>query len=1181
MISKNSDHYFLRGGGEMGELIRAKDWSQTSLGDPADWPQSLCTMISVVLDNPFGMYIAWGREYIQLYNDGFRPILGANKHPRALGISTTETFSEIWDTISSMFEGVMSGVPVRYTDLQLFLNRNGYDEECYFDFSYSPIRKENGEVGGILVTVIETTNKKKTEEKLKDVNLRFRNTMKQAPVGITILHGPQYIVEMANDAYLQLVDRKESEFVGNPLFDSLPEVKETVHSLLDNVLNTGIPFHGNELPIPLNRYGKPGIFYFDFIYYPLKEEDGKISGIIVVVTEVTDKVEIRKKIEEGKRLYETITQNTPDLIYVFDLDYRFTYANEALLNMWGRTWEDSIGKSLLANGYEPWHAEMHEREIDQVVATKKPVRGEVSFPHATLGSRIYDYIFVPVIDQDGKVEAIAGTTRDITHQVNAWKQIEASEIRFRNMVEHAPVAISVLRGEDYIVEVANEKQLQLWGTTKEQVLDIPIFTAIPEGRGQGFEEMLRSVFVTGKAFIATEIPTTLTRNGKKETFYSNFTYEPLFDSDHTINGIISIVTEVTEQVLARKKIEDSEQRFKLALSGGTQIIFSQDKNLKHTWIYNSHPGSNGDEIIGKTDNELHTPPSAAILTTIKQNVLDTGTAFNGDVEIEMNGKKANFTMHIEATKDVDGNINGIIGTAIDITERIKSQQKIIESEERFRSLAETLPQLVWVTDAKGNSEFTSKRWKDYSGIEPFGEKEWKAIVHPEDYDDINNTWIRSLTTGNSYNFDVRLKNKKGEYRWHRVKGEPVLDKENNIIKWVGAFTDNHAEKTFSKELEEKVITRTQELKASEEKFHTLFNLSPICKTLSDSKEGKIIMINDAFTNTFGYSREEILHKTSAEIGMLDPHARQTLIDELKAYGKIQNKEIEFIKKSGEPFFALTSAEIIHIEDKQYFLAAYNDISEIKKAEQNIKQKNIELEKMNKELQSFAYISSHDLQEPLRKIQTFASRIVEKEYEVLSENARDNFKRMQEAAKRMQTLIQDLLTYSHTSTSEGQFEHIDLNEVIDEIKSDLNEDLIDKHATIEATDMCDAYIIPFQFRQLMHNLIGNALKFSKPTEPPYIKIKSEIGPGLKFNNTNLSPQKLYCHISVSDNGIGFEQKYSEKIFDVFQRLHGKLEYSGTGIGLSIVKKIIENHHGIITAKGEPNQGATFDIYIPST
>jgi PAS domain S-box-containing protein len=150
-------------------------------------------------------------------------------------------------------------------------------------------------------------------------------------------------------------------------------------------------------------------------------EGGERFGARVTASEVAWRKEAEEALQRSqaeadrqKRLYEAILGSTPDLVYVFDRGYRFTYANEALLQMWGRTLEDSVGRSLLEIGYEPWHAEMHEREIDQVVATKRPIRGEVAFPHATLGRRVYDYIFVPVIGADGEVEAIAGTTRDVT-----------------------------------------------------------------------------------------------------------------------------------------------------------------------------------------------------------------------------------------------------------------------------------------------------------------------------------------------------------------------------------------------------------------------------------------------------------------------------------------------------------------------------------------------------------------------------------------------------------------------------------------------------------------------------------------------------------------------------------------------------------------------------------------------
>ncbi|MRG49120.1 PAS domain-containing protein [Chitinophaga sp. SYP-B3965] len=242
-------------------------------------------------------------------------------------------------------------------------------------------------------------------------------------------------------------------------------------------------------------------------------------------------------------------------------------------------------------------------------------------------------------------------------------------------------------------------------------------------------------------------------------------------------------------------------------------------------------------------------------------------------------------------------------------------------------------------------------------------------------------------------------------------------------------------------------------------------------------------------------------------------------------------------------------------------------------------KNEELQNMNKELESFTYVSSHDLQEPLRKIQTFTTRLMEKEDANLSENGKDYFQRIRNAANRMQTLIQDLLAYSRTNVTEQKFERADLNIVLKIVLEQLKDVILEKNAIIIADELCEADIIPYQFQQLLHNLIGNALKFAQPDIPPRITITSEIGHGSKFQHETLLPKKKYCCITITDNGIGFDPTYSTKIFELFQRLHGKGDYPGTGIGLAIVKKIVENHNGIITASGTLNVGAVFTIYIP--
>ncbi len=1046
MRNKNSDYYFLKGGGEMGELIRAKDWSKTSLGDPAGWPQSLRTMVAVMLDNPFGMYIAWGNEYTQLYNDGYRPILGISKHPHALGISTRETFSEIWHIIESMFDGVMKGKAVGFPDLMLPLNRNGFVEDCFFDFAYSPIRKDNGEVGGVLVTVIETTSKKKAENQLKESEERFRTMAEASDILIAVGDETSNAIYF-NAAWVNFTGRPLDELLKFGWLDLIhPDDKDRYVNIYLDAYKKRVAFSGEFRVLDKNG---------DYRWLlaqgpPLFHADGTFAGYISSCMDITDRKNSIQIIEERKRLYETITQNTPDLIYVFDLNYRFVYANDALLKMWGLSWDEAIGKSMIEIGYEPWHAEMHIREIDQVISTKKPVRGEVSFPHAKLGKRMYDYIFVPVINEKDEVEAITGTNRDISDIKNAEMELKKSEAQFRLLADSVPQHI---------------------------------WTSDPQGNLNYYNQSVYD--------------------------YSGLNKEQ-FDKD----GWIQIVHP-----------DDREENIKQWLNS---IATGKDFLLEHRFR--------------KHDGEYRWQLSRAI-----------------------------------PQKDENGKIQMWVGTSADINEQKKAQ-------EQFKVLADQAPMWVWLTDKEVNILYTNPEVLNFLGIAHYTEftgNMWEQKVHAEDIVMVYKTFGEAASLQQSFSFEFRVKNAKNlQYEWFYIKAVPRLE-NGEFTGFIGTGININEQKTFAKELEEKVLKRTAELKASEEKFYHLFNLSPICKTLSDVETGKIVMVNDAFTILLGRSREETLGRTAAEIGLLDHEAQAYMVNELKTNGKIVNKELYFIKKSGERFIALASAEVITMGEKQFYLCAFNDISEIKKAEQNIKQKNIELEKMNKELQSFAYISSHDLQEPLRKIQTFASRIAEKEESNLSDSAKDMFNRMQNSAQRMQTLIQDLLAYSRTNATEQRIETIDLNEIIAEIQDDFKEELKEKHATIEANQLCEVAVIPFQFRQLMHNLIGNSLKFSRPKKSLHIQITCEIANGEKFEIVNLSPEIKYCHISVSDNGIGFEQQYSEKIFEVFQRLHGKNDYKGTGIGLSIVKKIIDNHHGFITAKGEPNKGATFDICIPTT
>ena len=205
--------------------------------------------------------------------------------------------------------------------------------------------------------------------------------------------------------------------------------------------------------------------------------------------------------------------------------------------------------------------------------------------------------------------------------------------------------------------------------------------------------------------------------------------------------------------------------------------------------------------------------------------------------------------------------------------------------------------------------------------------------------------------------------------------------------------------------------------------------------------------------------------------------------------------------------------------------------------------------------------------------------MELEYDNLSEKGKDYFQRMQRGASRMQKLIRDILAYSRTTTAEKKLERTDLNDLVTQSKAELEVLISEKKAFIESDQLPTLKVIPFQIQQLFNNLLNNALKFSRQGVPPHIIIRSEIVDGEKQPGYPGLVNRHYCHLSFKDNGIGFEPIYARKIFEVFQRLHGRSEYGGTGIGLSICKKIVENHNGYISAESNLDEGATFHVHLP--
>jgi two-component system sensor kinase FixL len=347
-----------------------------------------------------------------------------------------------------------------------------------------------------------------------------------------------------------------------------------------------------------------------------------------------------------------------------------------------------------------------------------------------------------------------------------------------------------------------------------------------------------------------------------------------------------------------------------------------------------------------------------------------------------------------------------------------------------------------------------------------------------------------------------------------------------------------------------------------------------------NKRGVILTANPAVGALFGYEEQEMIGQN---VSMLMPEPQHSEHDQyLNNYqnsGKAQiigiGREVMGLHKKGHKFPIHLSVSEVKLSHQTIYAGILHDLSAIKAAEEKVRRYATELERSNRELQDFAYVSSHDLQEPLRKIRAFGDRLYAKEADKLSEKGEDYLKRMVNAAERMQRLISDLLQFSRVSTHAKPFEDVDLNEVIKGVLEDLEYAIEESNAEIIIGDLPIIEAEPVQMRQLFQNLIGNAIKFRKEGVKPVVEVEAKILERKSYAK-GVSGEML-AKIMVKDNGIGFNEEYKDKIFQIFQRLEGR-KYEGSGIGLAICKRIATRHGGDIDAVSLPEQGATFIVTL---
>ncbi len=805
----------------------------------------------------------------------------------------------------------------------------------------------------------------------------------------------------------------------------------------------------------------------------------------------------------------------------------------------------------------------------------------------------WTFSYSTVIDDNGKIEGVLVVCNETTKKVGMVNELERSKeglavssAHLHRTILRAPVAVCLLEGPHHVVAIANDRMIELWGKTHDEVIGKPLFEGLPEARDQGFEQLLDGVYSTSKTYTANEVPVTLPRAGGIEVVYVNFVYEAQKDIDGTISGIMAVAVEVTEQVLARRKIEHSESRFRslvssapvaIALFVGPDLIVEM-------------PNKAFNEILGK-DYDLTGKPLAEVMPEIKaqpflkilQDVYATGKPFhtNGtQVNIVKNGKMDEGFYDFSYTPlfNADGEVYAILDIAVEVTEQIISKRKIEASErenQKLVAMMQATHDFVGLSNTDSSVSFLNPAALNMLGWDSFHERSITDAIYSEDLE-LANKLMEELSLTGSFVHDIRLVNEKTkEFFWVLWNAFTVRDFKTGEVTGFATVSPNITER---KKIE-------LQLKESEERFRILADQSPMMvfiiepnpeATISYWNKTWLEYTGQTLTQALGRAWEEVVHPDDLRV-LLEIYIPAFSQRVSYSMPSIRLRRYDGVYRwylfKGNPRF-LPNGEFMG------FIGVAIDIHEQKLAEFAIKEhkeilekvvteRTYQLERSNQDLQQFAHVISHDLKEPVRKIKTFAYRLEDEAAEKISPKEKEYINKIISAANRMSTMVDGVLIFSTMNSLSQKNEWIDLNKIFEAIELDLEVLIAQKSARIEVKEMPFLEGAEVLIYQLFYNLMNNSLKFAEPGRPPVITVTSES-----------RPEKLsHVTIYVKDNGIGFDQRYASKIFDTFARLHSKDRFEGTGLGLALCKKIVERHNGSIQAEGTVGIGTTFVIELP--
>ncbi|HET6558440.1 MAG TPA: PAS domain-containing protein [Prolixibacteraceae bacterium] len=893
------------------------------------------------------------------------------------------------------------------------------------------------------------------------------------------------------------------------------------------------------------------------------------------------------------RLFEAVPGNNL-LLKADSPQYTLLAVSEGFLQLTGKTKEEIMGKGLWeafpSNSDYPEKAVVQEikTSLNKVITTKKAHQMSVQrydFAHTEnqFSEKFWKINNSPLLSDKGEVLFIINSIEDYTKEVSAGKREE--EIKplqqAHNLYMQAPMAIQIFTGPDLITELANDQTLKMWGRD-ESARGKPFLEILPELKGQGYEHLMQEVIQTGIPKSFYEVPIVLNKKGKEVLGYYNFFYQPYYKEDKTkATGVLVFSTEVTEQVLTKKRIQESELHLELAIEIAELGVFNIDLKTNKTtytrqimdWLGLKEQYMPFSEIFARVYPEDVT----MVVQTMERSMIKESWAKHNLIFriIHPETGQMQYLNSIGQVQFEGKNAVSIKGIMQNVTEQMSAHKKLKESEQKLRSILENAPFPIAVLIGKEmRIELANQNILDVWGKGNIIGKTYYEML-PE----IGQQGVFELLR-NAYNTGVPI-HMKHQPIYFLVKGKKRHFYFNySFIPLFNDLGEVYGMTITASDVTDLILSR-KKVEESSQNLQNMIMQAPVAMCILKEPNHIVTIANDRQLELWGKDRSQVMNKPITEaLPESKTQGLKEVLDKIYTTGEMyeafelplsiyRNGKMESIyvnieqRAYREPNGTISGIMAVTTEVTELVIARHKIEEVVAERTRELAEAYEALQQNNRELQQFAYVAAHDLQEPLRTISNFVGLFVKK-YGNISADSEKYAGFILNATSKMQNMIKDLLDYS-TIGSNQVFVLLDLNEVLLEVVAEMDHSIQESKAEISCAHLPLIHGNAIEIKRLFQNLLSNAIKFRKVGVVPRIRI-------------NAWEKESEVLFSFKDNGIGIEEQYRAKLFTIFQRLHTAREYPGTGIGLAICKKVVTLHGGRIGVESEPGKGSTFYFTI---